>query len=331
MGEEAAPVAPGGLVGAAIRHGRSCSAMRHPAPGRHRPRRRLRPRGMGWSVAGGQSAVPVRRRGRPGRPRPGRAARPITAIRAAGRAACHLKGRSIAEDARSALTRRPSRSYAVPTSRPLPCVPEVWSEPGSTTPQASNGLRMPAPGSDSWPSRGSCRRWSSRHARSPGAARQPPVPTDPDRRPARVTPRSRTRRGIPATRPATPDTGPAAPGASAPRRSTAVAAISGPPADGTGAGTHRPSAAPDNAPAAPRSSMPQGYSMPLRNGPEKGGSALGVAGRSRGRPSDGPVPAGIASGACPPRACSRSAVAPGSCAAGIRAAFGRGSCGRYRP
>ena len=167
MGEEAAPVAPGGLVGAAIRHGRSCSAMRHPAPGRHRPRRRLRPRGMGWSVAGGQSAVPVRRRGRPGRPRPGRAARPITAIRAAGRAACHLKGRSIAEDARSALTRRPSRSYAVPTSRPLPCVPEVWSEPGSTTPQASNGLRMPAPGSDSWPSRGSCRRWSSRHARSP--------------------------------------------------------------------------------------------------------------------------------------------------------------------
>ena len=55
--------------------------------------------------------------GRSGRTRPGRAARPITAIRAAGRAVCHPKGRSVAEDARSALTRRPSRSYAAPTSR----------------------------------------------------------------------------------------------------------------------------------------------------------------------------------------------------------------------
>ena len=57
------------------------------------------------------------RSGWSGRARPGRAARPITAIRAAGRAACHPEGRSIAEDARSALTRRPSRSYASPTSR----------------------------------------------------------------------------------------------------------------------------------------------------------------------------------------------------------------------
>ena len=40
--------------------------------------------------------------------RPGRAARPITAIRAAGWTACHPQGRSAAKDARSALTRRPS-------------------------------------------------------------------------------------------------------------------------------------------------------------------------------------------------------------------------------
>ena len=120
----------------------------------------------------------------------------------------------------------------------------------------------------------SCRR-ASCHARSPWAARQPPVPTDPDRRPARATPRSRTRQAIPARRPATPGTVPATPGASAPRRSTAVAAISGPLADGTGSGIRRPSAAPGNVPAAPRSSTPHDYATPLRNGP--GGS---------GRPSD---------------------------------------------
>ena len=99
---------------------------------------------------------------------------------------------------------------------------------------------------------------ASRHARSLWAARQPPVPTDPDRRPARATPRSRTRQAIPATRPATPGTVPATPGASAPRRSTAVAAICGPLADGTGSGIRRPCAAPGNVPAAPRSSTPHG-------------------------------------------------------------------------
>ena len=57
---------------------------------------------------------------------------------------------------------------------------------------------------------------------APGQRRQPPVPTDPDRKPARATPRSRTRRGTAATRPATPGTVPAIPGASAPRRPTAV-------------------------------------------------------------------------------------------------------------
>ena len=113
---------------------------------------------------------------------------------------------------------------------------------------------------------------ASRHARSPWAARQPPVPTDPDRRPARATPRSRTRQAIPATRPATPGTVPATPGASAPRRSTAVAAISGPLADGTGSGIRQPSAAPVNVPAAPRSSTPHDHAAPLRNGP--GGCGL---------------------------------------------------------
>ena len=100
-----------------------------------------------------------------------------------------------------------------------------------------------------------CRR-ASRHARSPWAARQPPVPTDPDRKPARATPRSRTRRGTAATRPATPGTVPAIPGASAPRRSTAVASTSGLLAGGTGSGIRRPSVAPGNVPAAPRSSAP---------------------------------------------------------------------------
>ena len=50
-----------------------------------------------------------------GTPRPGRAARPITAIRAAGRTGCHPEGRSGAEDVRSTLTRRPARSGGVPT------------------------------------------------------------------------------------------------------------------------------------------------------------------------------------------------------------------------
>ena len=69
----------------------------------------------------------------------------------------------------------------------------------------------------------------------------------------RATPRSRTRRWMPATRLATPGTGPATPGAPALRRSTAGAAISGLPAGGTGPGTRRPSAARGSAPvAAPR-------------------------------------------------------------------------------
>ena len=80
--------------------------------------------------------------------RPGRAARPITDIRAAGRAACHPKGRSVAEDARSALTRRPSRSYARrrPPDKPAGR-PGGGSEPRSTTPQAStaSGCRRPTP------------------------------------------------------------------------------------------------------------------------------------------------------------------------------------------
>ena len=50
-----------------------------------------------------------------GTPRPGRAARPISAASAEGRTVCHPKGRSAAKDARSALTRRPARSYSAPT------------------------------------------------------------------------------------------------------------------------------------------------------------------------------------------------------------------------
>ena len=119
--------------------------------------------------------------GRSGRARPGRAARPITAIRAAGRAVCHPKGRSGAEDARSALTRRPSRSYAAPTSRQACRASRGRVRTEEHDPTGINGLRMPAPGSPSWPPTGSCRRRSSRHARSPWAARQPPAPTDPDR------------------------------------------------------------------------------------------------------------------------------------------------------
>ena len=62
---------------------------------------------------------------------------------------------------------------------------------------------------------------------------------------------------------------PATPGASAPRRSTAAAAISGPRADGTGSGIRRPCSAPGTVPAAPRSSAPHVYPAPLRNGPRK--------------------------------------------------------------
>ena len=78
------------------------------------PSRRFRS-GAAFGVRG--RAESLGRCGRSGRARPGRAARPITAIRAAGRAVCHPKGRSVAEDVRSTLTRRPSRSYAAPTSR----------------------------------------------------------------------------------------------------------------------------------------------------------------------------------------------------------------------
>ncbi len=63
---------------------------------------------------------------------------------------------------------------------------------------------------------------------------------------------------------------PATPGVSAPRRSTVVAAISGPPAGGTRAGIRRPCAAPGNVPAAPRWSAPQVNPAPLRNGGESG-------------------------------------------------------------
>ena len=99
--------------------------------------------------------------GRSGRTRPGRAARPITAIRAAGRAVCHPKGRSGAEDARSALTRRPSRSYAAPTSRQACRASRGRVRTEEHDPTGINGLRMPAPGSPSWPPTGSCRRRSS--------------------------------------------------------------------------------------------------------------------------------------------------------------------------
>ena len=136
-----------------------------------------------------------------GTPRPGRAARPITAIRAAGRAACHPEGRSVAEDARSALTRRPSRSYAPWTSRQAAACSGGGSEMRDADPAGTDGLRMPVPGAGSWPPTRGCRRRSSRHARSPWADRHPPAPTGPVRRPVRATPRSRTRRGIPATRP----------------------------------------------------------------------------------------------------------------------------------
>ena len=111
----------------------------------------------------------------------------------------------------------------------------------------------------------------SRHARNPWGVRQSRVPTDPDRRPARATPRSPTRQGIPATRPATAGTVPATPGAFAPRHSTVAGAISGPMAGGTGCGARRPCAAPGNVPAAVRSSGPCVYPAPLRNGPGKAG------------------------------------------------------------
>ena len=158
---------------------------------------------------------------------------------------------------------RPSRSYAFSTSRQAVV---RLGERVRTRKHDPAGLRAPVLGAASWPPTGE-RSGSSRHVRSPWAARQPPAPSGPDRRFARATRRSRTRRGIPATRPATPGTGPAAPRVSAPRRSTAVAAIFGPPAGGTGSGTRRPAVAPGSAPAAPRSSTPQDNSTPLRNGP----------------------------------------------------------------
>ena len=133
------------------------------------------------------------------------------------------------------------------------------------------------------PPAGSCRRGSSRHARSPWAAPRPPARTDPDRRPAQATPRSRTRRGIPATRLATPDTGPAAPGASTPRRPTAGAATAGPPAGGPEPGLA-------GLPPLPVTRLPlrirqrHDHSTPLRNGPVTGGSAPNVSDIERRRP-----------------------------------------------
>ena len=56
----------------------------------------------------------ARRHGRPGRPRPGRAARPITANLSGGTdGVSPERAGALAEDARSALTRRPARRYAV--------------------------------------------------------------------------------------------------------------------------------------------------------------------------------------------------------------------------
>ena len=166
------------------------------------------------------------------------------------------QGRSGAEDVRSTLTRRPSRSYTLSTSR-----------------QAA----------------------SSRHARSPWAVRRPPVPIGPDRRPARATPRSRTRRGIPATLPATPDTGHAV------ALQTAWVGVAGRGGQLVLQHQERPyrvvallwrPAVPDPS----RAGLPpfpvtrlslrvrqrHDYSTPLRNGPVTGGSAPG---RSRRRAS----------------------------------------------
>ena len=115
-------------------------------------------------------------------------------------------------------TERQTANLELPSPRPTPsstapgpCDRSSPSPATVTTLPSSSGA-----GSASWPPRGSCRRRSSRHARSPWVARRPPAPTGPARRPTRATPRSRTRRRMPATRPATPGTGPAAPGASAP-------------------------------------------------------------------------------------------------------------------
>ena len=97
----------------------------------------------------------------------------------------------------------------------------LWTPQNRPFPAARDWSRDLLHGVLCW--QGVCRR-ASRHARSLWAVRQPPVPTDPDRKPARATPRSRSRPAIPATHPATPGTVPATPGASARRRSTAVAA-----------------------------------------------------------------------------------------------------------
>ena len=67
---------------------------------------------------------------------------------------------------------RPSRSYAAPTFRQACRASRGRVRTGEHDlehdPAGINGLPMPAPGSPSWPPTGSCRRWSSRHARSPG-------------------------------------------------------------------------------------------------------------------------------------------------------------------
>ena len=122
-----------------------------------------------------------------------------------------------------------------------------------------------------------CRRFSG-HARTPWEARLPPGPTDRVRRPARAAPRSRSRRGMPATRPATPDNGPAASGASALRRATAG---SRPPVHGPA--VPKPGLA--SLPTRPITRLPlrvrqcHDYSSPLRNGPVTGG----LPGRPRRR------------------------------------------------
>ena len=112
------------------------------------------------------------------------------------------------------------------------------------------------------------------HARSLWAARQPPVPTDPVRRPARATPRSRIRPAMSARRRATPGTVPATPGASARRRSTAVAAISGPLADGTGFGIRQPCAAPVTCLPLRVRQRHTTTPTPLRNGARESGPCL---------------------------------------------------------
>ena len=61
---------------------------------------------------------------------------------------CHPKGRSAAKDARSALTRRPARSYSAPTYPRPRCAPPAAGQVNAMSGQFPRPPALPAPLAD---------------------------------------------------------------------------------------------------------------------------------------------------------------------------------------